>query len=235
MRLRLLPFLVLVWLSVQVSLLMLPQIARAQGTINMSPGQLTYNVGDEMIVHWDPNGPCIQAIGSAGQLSATGPYGSIPIAQLSHSQLMYGYWDIGPAEQPGNWIITLTVSSSNVDLTATCQSSGSTSFQVIGSTCVQTSVTITTTASTTSLMLLHVSTTATTTATTTVTITSDLTSGQILLTVAATAAVAGVASRIYMSQKHPMIRITQRRIGRRPGPAFGVDVKSGVDREVPPS
>jgi len=234
MRLRLLPFLVLVWLSVQVSLLMLPQIARAQGTINMSPGQLTYNVGDEMIVHWDPNGPCIQDTGSTGQLS-----GPMPTIQLSHSELTSGYADLGPAYQTGNWVITLTVSSSYVssddDTTETCASSGSTGFLVIGSTCVQTSVTITTTASTTSLMLLHVSTTATTTATTTVTITSDLTSGQILLTVAATAAVAGVASRIYMSQKHPMIRITQRRIGRRPGPAFGVDVKSGVDREVPPS
>jgi len=232
MRLKPLPFLVLVWLSVQVFFLMLPQIVRAQSTINMWPGQSTFNVGDEMIVHWDPNGPCIQDTGSTGQLSVTGFYEPIP---LSHSELTSGYADLGPAGQTGNWGITLTVSSYNQDTMETCQSSGYTSFQVIGTTCVQTSVTITTTASTTSLMLLHVSTTATTTATTTVTITSDLTSGQILLTVAATAAVAGVASRIYMSKKHPIIRITQRRTDGRPGPAFGVDVKSGVDREVPPS
>jgi len=238
MRLRPLPFLVLVWLSVQVSFLMLPQVARAQSKINMWPGQNTYNVGDEIVVHWDSSDPCIQNTGSTGQLSATGPYGSIGTTQLSQSQLEYGSWSLGQAEQEdiGTWTITLTVS-----LQYECKSSGSTGFQVIGSTCVETPVTITstiastTTASTTSLMLLHVSTTATMTATTTVTNTSDLTFPQILLTVAATAAVAGVASRIYMSKKHPIIRITQRRTDGRPGPAFGVDVKSGVDREVPPS
>jgi len=233
MRLRSIPFvLVLVCLTIQSCLLMIPQIGRAQRAIKMVPGQSTYNVGDELVVYWDPSDPCIQANQSRGELSATGPYGPIGTIQLSQSELMLGYWDLGTAEQKdiGSWTVTLTIHKLEG-----CQSFGSTGFQVTGSTCVQTSVTVTSTASTTSLLLLHVSTTATSTTTTTITISSDLTFPQMILTVAATAAVAGVAFRIYMSQKHAVIRITERRTGGRPGLAFDVDVKSGVDREVPPS
>jgi hypothetical protein len=54
-------------------------------------------------------------------------------------------------------------------------------------------------------------------------------------TVAATATVLAVAFHIYMRNKPAIIRITERRTGGRPGLAFDVEVKSGVEREVSPS
>jgi hypothetical protein len=56
-----------------------------------------------------------------------------------------------------------------------------------------------------------------------------------IATVAATATVVAVAFQIYMRHKLAMIRITEKRMSRRPGLAFDVEVKSGVDREENPS
>lgn len=74
-----------------------------------------------------------------------------------------------------------------------------------------------------------------TTATTTEVIRSNFTLPQMIATAAATATVVGVAFQIYVRHKLSMIRITAKRTGGRPGLAFDVEVKSGVDREQNPS
>lgn len=231
------PFvLVLVWLTFQSSVLMLPQIVRAQPTINMWTSRSTYNVGDEVLVYWDSSNTCIQAVGSVGELDATGPYGPLRPTQLSRSDLMGGYWDLGSAGQTdiGSWTITLTVSSSEYP---ECESSGSVSFPVIGGvTCASVTITSSTKVTTTITSATEATITRNSyyyfTVTTTNTIRgADLTFPQMIATAAATATIVAVAFHIYVGNKPAMIRITERRTTARPGLAFGVDVKSGVDRE----
>jgi len=234
MRLRLPHFVfVLVWIIFQCSVLMLPQIVRAQ-SFEMWASQSTYNVGDEVRVHWDTSDTCIQAVGSFGWLDAVGPH-VLPPTMLSSSDLMVGYWDFGPAAQTdiGNWTITLTVHTTGE---SSCDSSGSVDFQVIGGvTCA--SVTITSSATATSTVNSYYYFTVATTTTTTNTIPgADLTFPQMIATVAVTAMIVAAAFRIYVrGQKPAMIRIGEGKTAARPGLAFDVDVKSGVDREEKPS
>ena len=88
---------------------------------------------------------------------------------------------------------------------------------------------VTTTSTTTATSITTSVTTAITT--TTITIPVDLTFPQMIVTVAATATMVAMASRVYMRRKHGTIRISQKRTSGRPGLAFDLEVKSGVDRE----
>ncbi len=91
---------------------------------------------------------------------------------------------------------------------------------------------VTKTVSTTIVTTSRATITETSTSTTTREIRSEITLPQAIVVAATTAAVTAVAARIYVSQKGATIRMDQRaRTKRRPGFAFDVEVRSGIDRE----